>query len=358
MTSADIALNRLFNQQIERTKFTAPGELVHWLGAIQAQDYAMAKWAIGLRVPDGTDQVVEDAINQGHIIRTHILRPTWHFVAAPDIRWMLQLTAPHLKRIAASINRKLELDDLLFPKIYQILTKSLAGGQQLTRQELMAALNQAGIPTNALRASYIMFQAEIEGIVCNGARRNKQFTYALLDEIIPPATQTFSRNEALAELAKRYFTSHGPATIQDFAWWSGLSLTDARLGLAHTKANLIFEIVVGQTYWFAEKAAIEIPKQENLHLLPAFDEFMVSYKDRTASLLPAYSKATITGNGIFKPILVVNGKVAGLWQPVPQKNKIKVLLSLFDSSANLNEELLATAVKKYGIFRNAPLKIS
>jgi len=271
---------------------------------------------------------------------------------------MLELTAPHLKRIAASMNRKLELTDQLFPKIYDILVKSLEGNQHLTRQELMAAINRAGISTDGLRAGHIMFQAELAGIVCNGFKRNKQFTYALLDEKVPPAAQTFTRNEALVELANRYFTSHGPATIQDFTWWSGLNLTDARLGLNLAKANLISETIEGQTYWFALASTKDTFPQESLHLLPAFDEFMVSYKDRTASLLPAYSKAAITGNGIFKPIIIVNGKVVGLWQPSMQKDKKKLILSLFDPAIKLNKELLAAAVKKYAVFRNTPVEIS
>ncbi|QMU30733.1 winged helix DNA-binding domain-containing protein [Adhaeribacter radiodurans] len=354
----DIALHRLFNQQIEKNRFSTPLDLIRWLGAIQAQDYAMAKWAMALRLPNGTDAVIEDALNQSNIIRTHIMRPTWHFVAASDIRWMLQLTAPHLKRIAASMNRQLELDEQVFSKIYQILFKSLEGGNHLSRQEIMATINQAGILTNGLRAGHIMFQAELDGVVCNGVKQNKQFTYALLDEKVPPCTKNFTRHEALAELAMRYFTSHGPATIQDFTWWSGLTLTDARLGLNQVKTNLISETIEDLTYWLADEATPETYNPASLHLLPAFDEFMISYKNRTASLLPAHFKETITGNGIFKPIIVVNGKVVGLWQTSPEKSKIKLHLSLFDSTVKLDKELLAAAVQKYAVFRNALIEIS
>ncbi|QNF32095.1 winged helix DNA-binding domain-containing protein [Adhaeribacter swui] len=350
MHLSDIAPLRLQNQQITNTNFTTPSEMVHWLGAVQAQDYNMAKWAVGLRLPGSTNEQIEAALNNGHIIRTHILRPTWHLVAASDIRWMLELTAPHLKRIAAGYNRKLELDTPLFLKIFDLLTQALANQQELSRPELMLILQQAGIRTDELRSSHIMFQAEIEGLVCNGARRNKQFTYALLDEKVPPGSQTFTRPEALAELARRYFTSHGPATLPDFAWWSGLNLTDARLGLEGAKTYLLSETMAGQTYWFGEQAGFLNSTSESLYLLPAFDEFMVSYKDRTAALDLSRAKEAITGNGIFKPIVVLNGKVVGTWKPIIKKQKITLDWQLFNPEEQLNPELVRSVQQRYFTF--------
>ncbi|RDC64323.1 winged helix DNA-binding domain-containing protein [Adhaeribacter pallidiroseus] len=346
----DIAHNRLTNQQIAGTNCTTPPEIVQWLGAIQAQDYGMAKWAVGVRLPGSTHQHIEAALDNGQIIRMHILRPTWHFVAARDIRWMLELTAPHLKRMAASMNRKLELETGVFFKIFALLTQALAGGQQLTRPEIMAILNQAGIRTDDFRSSHIMFQAELEGLVCNGARREKQLTYALLDEKVPTSTHSFTRPEALAELASRYFTSHGPATLPDFAWWSGLNLTDARLGLEAIKAQLMSETIADQTYWFTDAAINQNPARESLYLLPAFDEFMVSYKDRSASLDYTYAKAAITGNGIFKPIVVVDGKVVGTWKPIIKKQQVSFAFQLFNPSDILNPELVRHAQQKFLTF--------
>ena len=355
MNLLDFANLRLTNQQIATTKFTTPPEIVQWLGAVQAQDYGMAKWAVGSRLPGCTNQAVEEALNNGTIIRTHILRPTWHLVAARDIRWMLELTAPHLKKIAATMNRKLELEPGLFFKIFALFIQALAGGQQLTRPELMVILNQAGIRTNDLRSAHIMFQAELESIVCNGARREKQFTYALLDEKVPLNTQTFTRPEALAELAYRYFTSHGPATVPDFAWWSGLNVTDARLGLQEIKAKLLSETIADQTYWFSNASINQSSAPESLYLLPAFDEFMVSYKDRSASLDATYAKAAIPGNGIFKPIVVVNGQVTGTWKPVVKKGRIVVEVQMFNPAEKLNQELLTLAKQKYAAFLGANL---
>lgn len=185
------------------------------MGAVQSQDFAAAKWAIGLRLPESKDTEIERVFNDGEILRTHVLRPTWHFVAPEDIRWMLALTAPRVNQCISYYYRKLELDAAVFKKSNEIIIKALEGGSQLTRAKLMLKLEQAGILTNDLRSNHLMIRAELDAVVCSGARKGKQFTYALLEERVPPA-KTLSRDEALAELSARYFTSHGAATLQDF----------------------------------------------------------------------------------------------------------------------------------------------
>ena len=213
MTLSEIANYRLANHQLTGTKFTTPGELVSYMGAIQAQDYAMAKWAIGIRIST-TENKIEEALNNGDILRTHVLRPTWHFVAANDIHWMLKLTGPHIKAQSASMCRKLELDNKLLNRCNSIIEKALTGNKYLTREEIIFELNKKGIATNELRSVLIMMNAELDGIVCNGYRRDKQFTYALLDK---KRAKSYTKEEALVALAKRYFISHGPAILQDFA---------------------------------------------------------------------------------------------------------------------------------------------
>ena len=216
MTNLDIAHQRLHNQLIARRTFEKPGDVVQWLGAVQAQDYAAAKWAVGLRSQGATDDDIEQAFAGGAILRTHVMRPTWHFVAPADIRWMLTLTAPRVNAINAFYYRKLELDDSLFMRSNAALAKALQGGKQLTRPELVSVLQQAGIATHdLLRFTYIMLRAELDGIVCSGARRGKQFTYALLDERAPQA-RMLDHDEALAEFARRYFTGHGTCHLARF----------------------------------------------------------------------------------------------------------------------------------------------
>src|SRR6266704_5397496 len=220
MINRGIAQQRLHNQHITQRTLETPQALVEWLGAVQAQDFAAAKWALGLRLHGVTDDDIEQAFTNGAILRTHVMRPTWHFVSPADIRWLLALTAPRVHQTLAYYNRKLELDDAVFRCTNAMLANALQGGKQLTRDELVFALQQAGIATEGeQRVTHIMMRAELDGVICSGARRDKQFTYALLAERAPHA-RMLARDEALAELTTRYFMSHGPATIQDFVWWS------------------------------------------------------------------------------------------------------------------------------------------
>ncbi len=237
MPNLDIAHQRLHNQMISQRTLTQPADVVQALGAVQAQDYEGAKWAVAQRTKDLTDAAFEQAFTAGAILRTHVLRPTWHFVTPTDIRWMLALTAQRVHAALNYHNRKLALDNALFAQSNAVLIKALQSGQQLTRTELGAFLQQADIATDdLLRLGHILIHAELEGIVCSGARRGKQFTYALLDERAPQA-KTLARDEALAELAKRYFTSHGPATLKDYVWWSGLTVADAKAGIEMVKTQ-------------------------------------------------------------------------------------------------------------------------
>lgn len=196
MTRSTLAVQRLHSQQIAHTAFKTPNEMVGWLGAVQSQDYAAAKWALGLRLPAASDDDIEQAFTDGAILRTHVMRPTWHFVTPTDIRWLLALTAPRVNALNANWCRQLELDDALFRRSNAAIAKALAGGQQRTRSELVWALGQVGIVAEGKRLGYIVHRAELDGVVCSGARRGKQFTYALLDERAPQ-TQTLERDEAL-----------------------------------------------------------------------------------------------------------------------------------------------------------------
>ena len=348
MTLEEIAKYRLINQQLAGTKCTRPKEMVGYLGAVQAQDYAMAKWAVGIRLST-TENAIEKALDDGDIVRTHILRPTWHMVAASDIRWMLALTAPQIKKTNNAMSRKYGLDTSILNRCNAIIEKSLSGRQYLTRKEIVLELNHQGIDTSDLRANLIIVNAELDGIVCNGSRRGKQFTYALLDERVPPANP-FAKEEGLAALAQRYFTSHGPATLHDFAWWSGLTLTDARQALELVRPYLLAAENNGQTYWFDPALSADHDKGESVLFLPAFDEYMVSYKDRSASLDPSVAKAAITGNGIFRPIIVIGGKVVGLWKRTFQKSKVLIEPYYFYPPPASQKQAVREAAACYGNF--------
>jgi hypothetical protein len=272
MTDLDIAHQRLLNQHIARTTFTRPEDEVAWLVAVQAQDYPGAKWALGLRLHSVTDRDVEQAFASGAILRTHLMRPTWHFVTPGDIRWLLALTAPRVHAANAYMYRKLGLDGPFFRRSNTALRKALQCGNQLTRDELAALLRKSGLATDGgLRMGYILMQAELEGIVCSGPRRGKQITYALLDERVSNS-RSLDRHEALAELACRYFVTRGPATVHDFAKWSGLTLADARAGLEAASSQLQSEVVDEHTYWFSAARRSEQDISFGAYLLSNYDE--------------------------------------------------------------------------------------
>ncbi len=356
MTLSEIATARLSNQQLISTSFKTPEEIVRWMGAMQAQDYGMSKWAIGIRLPYSTDKEIEAAIDRGEIIRTHVMRPTWHFVSAKDIRWMLELTAPRIHTIVNSSNKRLGLTEAILKKSISIIEKSLEGGRHLTREELMTELGKKKIDASDIRSAHIMYRAELNGLVCNGAMRGKQITYALMDERIP-TTKKFDKDEALAELALRYFTSHGPATVQDFCWWSGLAAGDGKKGVELNKSKLSFVNVDTQTFWFSENGLKKKSKTETVHFLPAFDEYMLSYRDRSACIDPAVGRHAMTVNGIFKPIIVVNGKVEGIWKRSLKKENIVVEPFYFEGAKKFKNKLIEDSLKPYANFLNRKVQL-
>lgn len=327
MNHTDIAKIRLKNQQIAAGKFSSPKALVGWMGAMQAQDYNMVKWAIGLRVPGSGLENIEKAIERGEIVRTHLLRPTWHFVAAGDLRRLIELTAPQLKSGSRSRHKELGLTTKVVSESNKIIREALEGGQNLTRKELNPLFEAAGFRNENNLFAHLLFVAELDGLICSGPSRGNQHTYALLEERIP-AAPNLSRDAALEKLARTYFSSHGPATLKDFLWWSGLPVKDARSALEMIGNNFISEKIGLQTYWFSENSSLENEKN-TVHLLPAYDEFLISYKDRSASVTVTDQQKAISNNGIFRPVIVVNGEVAGIWKRSVKPAKVLIETTFF-----------------------------
>ena len=316
---------RLEQQRLTQNQLATPAEIVAWMGAVQAQDYLGTKWALGLRLQEVTNDAVESAFNAGEILRTHVMRPTWHFVTPADIRWLLALTAPRVQALSASYYRQQGLDQATLARCNEVIATALQGGHFLTRAELGAVLNQAGIATDGLRLGFIMGNAELEAVVCSGPRQGKQFTYALLDERAPHA-KSLPRDEALAELTRRYFTSHGPATVRDFAWWAGLTVADAKAGLAMVKPNFCQEVIEGQQYWFADglslDATISSSQPTRAFLLPTFDEFLVGFS--------AFDEARRNGGDlVFESTFVIEGQVMGSWKRTMKRQNVGVELAPF-----------------------------
>jgi hypothetical protein len=347
MTEPEIAQQRLYTQHIAAQIFKTPAEIVKYMGAMQAQDYAGAKWAVGMRLQKSNDAAIDKAMADGSIIRTHVLRPTWHFVVPTDLRWMLDLTAHRIIALSASRERQLKLDTNIFKRSNDVLGKALAGGKQLNRLEMMDVLQQAGIDTNEQRFIHLLMRAELNQVICSGARQGKQFTYALFDDRVPKGNQP-TKEEALAELVKRYFISRGPATLHDFAWWGGLTLADAKNGLESVKSGFTSTVVNGHTYWVAKDQPEINVKAPVAHLLPAFDEFAVAYSDRTAAVNSKY--LVQARHVIFDPSIVVNNQVVGTWKRVINKNSIEIILNPFGKPNKVQTKAIEMAQKRYQKF--------
>ncbi|SFD78447.1 Winged helix DNA-binding domain-containing protein [Chitinophaga sp. CF118] len=347
MTSRTIAHHRLINQQITGADFSEPDELIRWMGCIQAQDFAAAKWAIGNRINGITEAEIDRQFNDGIILRTHILRPTWHFVSPEDIGWILKLSAPKIKVFNKTLHRKLGIDENTLTRSKHIIAKALMDGKQLTREQLIVLLKKGKINTDDIRSNFLMMDAELDGMICSGARHGKQFTYALLEERVPD-THVMDHEAAIAELTKRYFLSRGPATLQDFTWWSKLNLSEAKMGIEMNKKLLAHEVINGQAYWFSSDMDLRQKPKNSLHLLPAFDEYTVAYKDRSDILKPAYHKQS--GNGIFKPVIMLNGQIAGTWKRTEYKSKVLLETYPFSAKDQLPEQLIKKAAEKYARF--------
>ena len=313
---------RLQNQQLLNPLFCQPKELVSWLGAMQAQNYSMVKWAVGMRLKSATIQTVEEALRKGEILRTHVMRPTWHLVAAEDIRWMLKLSAQRIKSANDSFAKgyNLEITDELYAKSYNLLEKILCGNKSLTKQEIAEHFCCSGILVEAdnHRMTRFMVRAEQEGIVCSGEDKGGKYTYALLEERVPPVPE-ITKDEALARLARSYFRSHAPAVLQDFIWWSGLPVSEAKQAIYLIESELTAEQWNGQT-WYEDRTDV-LPKEH-------------------------YSKA-FTNNGLFYPVILHEGQVIGNWSKSAKKGSASIECSWFRSNDCVDETVLNQEKDKY-----------
>jgi len=344
----DIGRRRLANQHISRPVFDDPADVVRWLGAVQAQDYLGALWALGLRCKRATEASVEDAVARRAIVRTWPMRGTLHFVAAEDARWMLPLLTPRVITSAASRHRQLELDKAVFARSARVAERAMEGGKCVRRDTLYAIWNEAGIPTHDSRGLHILGYLAQTGLICFGPRAGKQHTFALLDEWLPNAPAP-TRAEALGALARRYFASHGPATVHDFAWWSGLTVTDARAGVESVAAE--FERVDrdGRALWHPRRPSSHSGAGA-AYLLPAWDEYTVAYRDRTDVLDPKYAARVNAGGGMLKPVIVVGGEVIGSWRRTVAKGRTVIKPALFKRLDRADWDAVEKAGLKYGRF--------
>lgn len=356
-TPDDIANQRLHNQHIAHHPFETPAEVVRWLGAIQAQDYLGALWTIGLRMNQATEAAIEQAVADRTIIRTWPMRGTLHFVAPEDARWMLNLLTPPVIARTAARHRQLELDEAVFARSKDLLVAALQGGKQLTREEMYAVLERGKISATGQRGYHILVQLAQEGLICWGPRSGKQQTFVLLDEWVPQSRQ-LDRDEALAAVATRYFTGHGPATLHDFMWWTGLKAADARTALDLAAGQLAQDSMDGKSYWMAlDSPALPSPPP-SAYLLPGFDEYLLGYTDRGAALAPQDApKIHPGGNGVFSPTIVVDGRVVGSWKRTLKKRAVTIEFDPFRPFTDAEQDAIAEAAGRYGDFLGLPVAL-
>ena len=356
---AAIARQRLLRQGIADTRFATPVHAVSWLLAVQAQDYSSSLWAVGLRMRDGDEADVERAIANAKLIRTWPMRGTLHLVSADDVRWLLELLAPRMiARSNALMARHSGLDAATLKQCRRVVSRALRDGTPLRRDRLYAALDAAGIAT-ARRGTHITGRLAMEGLICGGPRDGRQPTFVLLDAWAPHA-QRKPRDASLAELALRYFASRGPATAQDLAWWSGLTVKDALAAIALAGSGLVQDTIDGKAHWHASSALPEGDggSAASVHLLPPFDEYLVGYRDRSAALDVEHNRTVIAINGLFSASIVVDGRIAGLWKRSVGKSAMELALQPFRPLPKSRLPALRAAVKRYGAFVGMPVGIA
>lgn len=345
MTKEDIVILRMFNQGLLDNLFETPADAVANFGAIQSQDYNMAVWALGLRIKNPKRTLIEKAINTGEIIRTHILRPTWHFVHQKDIRWMMELSASNVKKATQYVDKKEGLTNELFNKIWRIIELEFNKTENLTKENIKNCLFQRKIEVNNLLLTQVIIRAELEMRLCNGETKDH---YTLFEKRIPSTTK-IPREEAICKLAKTYFTSRGPATLKDFAWWSGLNMKDAKLGISGLGRDLCSFMLDNLCYYHFEIKNNFAPISKSI-LLPAYDEYMISYTEGRDVVFPAGIEKSLVGNGIFKPLVIINNEIKGTWNRIKKNPFLEI--QLLTELGNLDENNIEVFINKWNQFTN------
>ena len=361
MPSPWIVTRRLHASGLVEPRFTTPEAVVGWFGAVQSQDVPGSMWGVGQRLPVGTTAAdLHAALDGGRILRTHTMRPTWHYVLPAELPWLLKLTSPRVQQLCRTYYRRLELEPATLARAADVMATAVEGGRHLTKPELIAEVERAGIPTDGLRSGFLLMYAELEGVICSGARRGRTHTYALLAERVP-LSQPLSREEALVQLARRYFRSHGPAEPRDFAWWSGLTVSDAKRGLAMLGGDVERVTLDGTDWWWmpAVDGGPDLlpPPSPTIHLLPNYDEYLVSYRGRDV----AFDASLLDGRTIldvfYAHVVALDGMLIGGWKRSLGKDEVVVTLDLLVVLSITERDAVDRAVSGFGRFLGLPARV-
>lgn len=357
MDGLEIAHRRLHAQRLVGPPLPDPVSVVRHFGAMQAQEYAVAKWSVAQRTTGVDDAAMQKLIDDGSILRTHVLRPTWHFVAAEDLGWLQALTGPRVQVFNRYYNRQHGLDDEVAARTNKLIAGALRGGNHLTRVEVGEVLAAGGFPATGNKLAYVVMRAELDGVVANGAMRGRQHTYALVEERVA-AARALDPDAALAELTLRYFTAHGPATVRDFAWWSSLTATQIKRGLDLVGDALACDVVEGRTVWFRPGAAP--PPRPSALLLQGYDEYVVAFSDtKFAFNLGGGSPAPgrYPENSMMHPI-AVDSQLVGFWRRTVKGRGLALELDLFGRITAAQRRALDKEIERYGAYAGVPLTVT
>jgi hypothetical protein len=331
--------------------------MVRALGAVQSQDFAGAKWALAQR-GGFSNAEIERELTEGRILRTHVLRPTWHFVAAEDIRWLLRLTGQRVSARMSPYNKHLALTPEIFRRTNDALAAALSGGKSLTRAELRPALERLRIGAVAgQRLAHVMMQAELDAVVCSGPVRGKQFTYALLDERAPRSIHR-DPDEALADLTRLYFSTRGPATASDFGWWSGLLASEITHGIEIVSKELETAQIGTRMYWM-RAGARDAKRRASVHLLPNYDEYFIGHRDRSAIAERSGSAKLVTGgSALIGNVVVVDGQLVGAWKRSVKRTRVQIDIVTLTRLNTSDKRRITAAAAAFGKFVGLPAEVA
>ena len=340
-----IVARRLETQGLAGERFEAPEDVVSALLAVQAQEFAMAKWAVGMRTGSCDDDALEEAFDAGRILRTHLLRPTWHFVAPEDIRWLLTVTAPGVRRAIAYQDRVVGIDEQTIAAAEEGITDALGDESPLTRKELGERLAAVGIAEpKGNRLAHFAMHAEIDGLICSGPRRGKQHTYVLLDERVPDRGRELTGEGALAALAERFMRSHGPATVHDLAKWASLRVGEAREAVALAAPALERFSHDEREWWHGAPGGREGDPPPAL-LLPEYDEAAAGYRD-----LRLVFGASVPGDAVFERPVLVDGSCVGTWSRTLGRESVDVAVHAFRRLGRAERAAVESEANRFASF--------
>lgn len=347
----------MVNQRLWGRPFATPEEAVGWLGALQAQEFPYAKWSVAQRSKGVDAAAMAKAFDRGTILRSHFLRPTWHFARAEDIRWLLALTAPRVNAASAYQYRQHGLDEAVFAAANAALARMLAGGAHATRREIAEALRRTGIEATGVPLGLLLMRAELDAVIVSGPMRGKQHTYALLEERAPKAS-ALERDEALAELARRYFRSRGPATLKDLSVWASLTMAECRRGVELLGPELERVEMAGRPAWQAP--GTRRPRgspRPRVDLVQGFDEIIMSYLE-TRGVVAAVPIPELLGGRLYGNAILLEGRLVGRWRHDPPKDEVRIETILRRPLEGAEAEALDGAVARYGRYLGVPALLS